>query len=58
MINDLSCLLSRSSSTRSYFVSLPVAVQVVLHRDYSYIRTAAQLHDTAGILLRKHEKYT
>ncbi len=58
MINDLSCLLSRSSSTRSYFVSLPVAVQVVLHRDYSYISTAAQLHDTAGILLRKHEKYT
>lgn len=33
-----------------------LAVQVVLHREYSYLRTAAQLHDTAGILLRKHEK--
>lgn len=50
MYSDLSALLLGSSSTYSYFVSLPVWLQLLLHKEHSYIRTAAQLHHVANIL--------
>lgn len=53
MYNDLSTLLCGSSSTRAYFISLPVWLQVVLHQKHNYIRTAAELHRIADILLKQ-----
>lgn len=53
MAENLSQLLTISSSTRRYFISLPVWLQLMLHKDYSQIRTAAQLHLTADILLKQ-----
>lgn len=55
MYSDLSALLSASSSTRAYFVSLPVWLQVMLHEKHDCIHTAMQLHRAAEILLeQKH----
>ncbi|WP_294146327.1 hypothetical protein [uncultured Clostridium sp.] len=51
MAECLSELLRKSSSTRRYFVSLPVWLQLLLHEEHDSIRTASQLHITAGILL-------
>lgn len=48
MYRDLHELLMRSSSTCRYFTSLPVEVQMDLHRMNSSIRTAEQLHRWAG----------
>ncbi len=53
MAQNLSELLSISSSTRSYFVSLPVWLQLLLHKEHSNIRTSAQLHFTADILIKQ-----
>lgn len=50
MYKDLPALLSGSASTRTYFVSLPVWLQNLLHEEHTYICTAAQLHLIAGIL--------
>lgn len=50
MYNDLSALLLGSSSTYAYFIALPVWLQTLLHKEHSYIRTAAQLHHIANIL--------
>lgn len=55
MYNNLSDLLLGSSSTNAYFISLPVWLQILLHKEYSCIHTAAQLHHIADIL-RKQEK--
>jgi len=53
MKNNLSQLLFKSTSTRVYFITLPVWLQIMLHEDYSHIGTAAQLHHIAGILLQQ-----
>lgn len=53
MADNLEDLLKNSSSTRHYFVSLPVWLQLILHKEHANIRTAAQLHVTADILLRQ-----
>lgn len=37
-------LLQNSSSTRKYFLSLPVYLQMELHEKGEYIHTAAELH--------------
>jgi len=47
---NLSELLNQSSSTRKYFVSLPVQVQCQLHEHDEEIHSAYQLHMMAGIL--------
>ncbi len=47
--NNLRELLQRSSSTRTYFVSLPVEMQIRLHEQGEHIRSAEQLHRTAEI---------
>lgn len=53
MKNNLSTLLFKSTSTRVYFITLPVWLQIILHENHSYINTAAQLHHIAGILLQQ-----
>ena len=49
-MDNLSELLSVSSSTRDYFVHLPVWLQMELHNHHEYIATAERLHRVAGIL--------
>lgn len=41
---NLNQLLQKSSSSRKYFLSLPVGMQKELHNQGNYIRTAAELH--------------
>ncbi|MFQ9516608.1 MAG: hypothetical protein ACLRZ9_12395 [Eubacterium sp.] len=53
MAENLMELLKNSSSTRNYFVSLPVQLQVMLHEQHSYIRTSAQLHLISDILQKQ-----
>ena len=53
MAQNLADLLNKSSSTRSYFVSLPVWLQVLLHEQHSYIHTAAELHLISDILQKQ-----
>lgn len=51
--NDLQELINHSSSSRRYFLSLPVAMQLSLHEQNAYIHTSAELHLRADML----EKY-
>lgn len=54
--NSLHHLISRSSSSRRFFLSLPVEVQMVLHKDNFFIHTQFDLRNKAEIaqqLLRK-----
>ena len=44
LYNDLNSLLRGSGSSRRYFVSLPVTMQLALHEQNAYIHSAAQLH--------------
>lgn len=48
--DNLQELLSHSSSTRQYFLSLPVSLQLALHRHDRIIHTAADLHFYANTL--------
>lgn len=41
---NLQQMIEKSSSTRSYFLSLPVEVQSKLHGCSDYIHTAEELH--------------
>ncbi|WP_164997133.1 hypothetical protein [Clostridium minihomine] len=41
---NLQDLIRRSSSTRKYFMSLPVPAQLELHRYNEHVKTADQLH--------------
>lgn len=47
---DLQDLILHSSSTRKYFTSLPVPLQIALHEQNDYIFTAAQLHLRADLI--------
>lgn len=47
---DLHDLISHSASSRRYFLSLPVSLQLALHRHNAYIHTAAELHLRADML--------
>jgi len=51
--NNLQDLISHSSSSRRYFLSLPVSLQLALHAHEEYICTASDLHLRADML----EKY-
>lgn len=42
--NNLQDLILHSSSTRQYFLSLPVSLQLTLHEYNHHIHTAADLH--------------
>ena len=52
---DLNALLEGSSSSRSYFLSLPVELQMQLHRGEELIHTAEDLHRVALLLARQQE---
>lgn len=47
---DLHDLIFHSSSSRQYFLSLPVSLQLALHEYNSSIHTAADLHLQADII--------
>lgn len=51
MYRDLTDLLQKSTSTRNYFLTLPLWLQMRLHKEHNYIRTAAKLHHVSGILM-------
>ncbi len=51
--NNLQDLIYNSSSTRKYFLSLPVPMQLSLHEHNDYIHTSAGLHAYAETI----EKY-
>lgn len=42
--DNLNCLIRNSSSTRKYFLSLPIDMQLELHKHNEYIHSAQQLH--------------
>ena len=43
LYNDLRELLNSSMSTRTYFMSLPVELQISLHKQNEFIHSAEQL---------------
>lgn len=47
---DLKDLITNSSTSRQYFLSLPVPLQLALHEYNACIHTAADLHLNADIL--------
>lgn len=52
---DLEALIAHSSSTRAYFLSLPVEAQLRLHEHGACIHSAAGLHRYAA-QLEHHER--
>lgn len=54
--NDLSGLIDHSSSTREYFLSLPVETQMLLHQSGGEIRNAEQLRRYVD-LLERHNRF-
>ena len=54
--NNLKHLLSESSSTLGYFLSLPVETQIELHGYNNHIHTAAELHRYVNALEKYHRQ--
>lgn len=52
---NLNQLIRKSSSSRRYFLSLPVSMQLKLHENNDYIHTADELHRCTDAIL-KHER--
>ena len=48
--DNLNHLVRESSSSRKYFLSLPIETQIALHEHNEYIHTAAELHRRADTL--------
>lgn len=53
---NLNHLVHKSSSTRRYFLSLPIETQIELHEHNDYIHTAAELHRLADALKTYHRQ--
>ncbi len=53
LYNNLNELISHSKSSRRYFLSLSVPMQIQLHKQNSYIHSAAELHRRVDLI----EKY-
>lgn len=53
--DNLHDLVTSSGSSRSYFLSLPVEMQLQLHEHNDYIHSAADLHSRVN-LIQKHNK--
>lgn len=51
--NNLQDLILHSSSTRQYFLSLPVSLQLTLHEYNNHIHTAADLHFLVNSIQKK-----
>lgn len=49
---NLNQLLHKSSSSRQYFLSLPVDTQIKLHEYSGYIHTADELHRHTDAILK------
>ena len=56
-MRDLLELLEKSSSTRKYFLSLPVDMQLKMHAFNSSIRTAEQLRRYVDLTSSVHQTY-
>jgi hypothetical protein len=48
--SSLNELIKNSSSTRRYFLSLPVEMQIALHEHNAYIHTAQELRHHASAI--------
>ena len=48
--DNLHDLIYNSSSTRKYFLSLPVEMQMSLHKHSDYIHTSHELHQMVGVI--------
>lgn len=49
---NLNQLIRESSSSRRYFLSLPVSMQLKLHEHNDYIHTADELHRRTDAILK------
>lgn len=49
---NLKQLIQQSSSSRRFFLSLPVNMQMKLHEHNGYIHTAEELHRCADAILK------
>lgn len=49
---NLNQLIRESSSSRRYFLSLPVSMQLKLHEHSDYIHTADELHRRTDAILK------
>ena len=54
--DNLKHLLSESSSTRGYFLSIPMETQIELHGYNDHIHTAAELHRYVSALEKYHRQ--
>lgn len=48
--SNLNALINGSKSSRDFFLSLPVSMQMKLHEHSPYIHSAAELHNTVYII--------
>lgn len=55
--HDLSALLDGSPSSRSYFLSLPVKMQLQLHQREELIHTSEDLHRLVLLLSRQPDHW-
>ncbi len=53
--NNLTQLLSDSSDTRRYFLSLPVEMQLALQKRNDEIHTSLELHNIVGEVARNND---
>lgn len=53
---NLNQLVRKSSSSRRYFLSLPVSMQIKLHEHNDYIHTADELHRRADAILKYEQQ--
>lgn len=56
LYNSLHHLISRSSSSRAFFLSLPVEAQMALHKDNFHIHTQLDLRRKAEIVMQLLKK--
>lgn len=55
---DLRELIGTSRSSRRYFLSLPVPIQMQLHACNAWIHSLQDLHQLAGYYTKQQEKWT
>ena len=53
---NLNQLIRESSSSRRYFLSLPVSMQLKLHEHNDYIHTADELHRRTDAILKYEQQ--
>ncbi|MCC8192328.1 MAG: hypothetical protein LIO41_04735 [Ruminococcus sp.] len=53
--DNLHELIFSSSSSRQYFLSLPVEIQIILHEQNDFIHTLFELRRNAEYVMKKKE---